>query len=52
MTMILYSMVWHPKFEVDGNVYIDNMYDCMVTKNECELIWKIMHVTIMANWMI
>ena len=28
-------------FEVDRKVYFNNIYDCMVTKNECDLIWKI-----------
>ena len=30
-------------FEVDRKVYFDNMYGCMLTKNECDLIWKIRH---------
>ena len=28
-------------FEVDRKVYFNNIYDCMLTKNECDLIWKI-----------
>ena len=30
-------------FEVDIKVYFSNIYDCMLTKNESDLIWKIMH---------
>ena len=30
-------------FEVDRNVYFNNIYDCMLTKNESDLIWKIRH---------
>ena len=30
-------------FEVDRKVYFNNIYDCMLTKNECDLIWKIRH---------
>ena len=30
-------------FEVDRKVYFNNIYDCMLTKNECDLIWKIVH---------
>ena len=30
-------------FEVDRKVYFNNIYDCMLTKNKCDLIWKIMH---------
>ena len=30
-------------FEVDRKVYFNNIYDCMLTKNECGLIWKIRH---------
>ena len=33
-------------FEVDRKVYFNNIYDCMLTKIECNLIWKIRHVTI------
>ena len=29
--------------EVDRKVYFNNIYDCMLTKNECDLIWKIKH---------
>ena len=28
-------------FEVDRKVYFNNIYDCMLTKNESDLIWKI-----------
>ena len=28
-------------FEVDRKVYFNNIYGCMLTKNECDLIWKI-----------
>ena len=31
------------RFEVDRKVYFDNIYHCMLTKNECDLIWKMMH---------
>ena len=30
-------------FEVDRKVYFNNIYDCMLTKNESDLIWKIRH---------
>ena len=30
-------------FEVDRKVYFNNIYDCMLTKNESDLIWKISH---------
>ena len=30
-------------FEVDRKVYFNNIYDCMLSKNQCDLIWKIMH---------
>ena len=30
-------------FEVDRKVYFNNIYDCMLTKIECDLIWKIRH---------
>ena len=30
-------------FELDRKVYFNNIYDCMLTKNECDLIWKIRH---------
>ena len=30
-------------FEVDRKVYFNNIYDCMLTKNESDLIWKINH---------
>ena len=33
-------------FEVDRKVYFKNIYDCMLTKNECDLLWIIMHGTI------
>ena len=29
--------------EVDRKVYFNNIYDCMLTKNESDLIWKIRH---------
>ena len=32
--------------EVDRKVYFNNIYDCMLTKNKCNLIWKIRHVAI------
>ena len=28
---------------VDKKVYFNNIYDCRLTKNECDLIWKILH---------
>ena len=30
-------------FEVARKVYFDNIYDCMLTKNDCNLICKIRH---------
>ena len=36
------------KFEVDRKVCFDNIYDCMLTKNECDLIWKLMHGAILT----
>ena len=30
-------------FKVDRKVYFDNIYDCMLTKTECDFIWKIRH---------
>ena len=30
-------------FEVDRKVYFNNIYDCRLTKNESDLIWKIRH---------
>ena len=30
-------------FVVNRKVYFDNIYDCMLTKKECDLIWKIRH---------
>ena len=30
-------------FEVDRKVYFNNIYDCILTKNESDLIWKIRH---------
>ena len=33
-------------FEVDRKVDFDHIYDCMLTKNEYDLIWKIMHSAI------
>ena len=30
-------------FEVDRKVYFNNIFDCMLTKNKCDLIWKIRH---------
>ena len=30
-------------FEIDRKVYFNNIYDCMLTNNECDLIWKIRH---------
>ena len=30
-------------FEVVRKVYFNNIYDCMLTKNESDLIWKIRH---------
>ena len=30
-------------FEVDRKVYFNNIYDCMLTKNSCGLLWKIRH---------
>ena len=30
-------------FEIDREVYFTNIYDCVLTKNECDLIWKIRH---------
>ena len=30
-------------FEVDRKVYFNNIYDCMLTKNESDLIWKKRH---------
>ena len=27
-------------------IFYDNIYDCMLRKNECDLIWKIRHVAI------
>ena len=37
--------VWYDilNFEVDRKVYFNKIYDCMLTKNECDLIWKILH---------
>ena len=28
-------------FEVDRKIYFNNIYDCMLTKNESDLLWKI-----------
>ena len=37
-------MVWSLlNFEVDRKVYFENIYNCMLTKYECDLIWKIMY---------
>ena len=36
-------------FEVDRKVYINNNYDCMLTKNECDLKWKIMQGAIATD---
>ena len=30
-------------FEVDRKVYFNNIYDCILTKTEYDLIWKIRH---------
>ena len=30
-------------FEVGRKTYFNNIYVCMLTKNECDLIWKISH---------
>ena len=30
-------------FEVDRKVYFNYIHDCMLTKNEIDLIWKIRH---------
>ena len=30
-------------FDVDDKCYFSNVYNCMLAKNECDLIWKIMH---------
>ena len=30
-------------FEVDRKVYFNNIYDCILKKNERDLIWKIRH---------
>ena len=30
-------------FEVDRKTYFNNIYDCMLMKNECDLIWKLRH---------
>ena len=30
-------------FEVDRKLYFNNIYDCILTKNESDLIWKIRH---------
>ena len=32
--------VWYDilKLEVDRKMYFNNIYDCMLTKNECDLI--------------
>ena len=40
-----YNVVLHIvfNFEVDRKVYFNNIYDCMLTKNVNDLIWKIMH---------
>ena len=40
-----YPRVWCDilNFEVDRNVYFNNIYDCMLTENESDLIWKIRH---------
>ena len=32
-----------PNFEVDRKVYFINIYDCILTKNESDLIWKLRH---------
>ena len=34
------------KFEVDRNVYFNDIHDCMLTKNERGFIWKIRHSAI------
>ena len=53
-------------FAVDRKLYFNNIYDCMLTKNECDLILKTRHgaiptgvnirilliVTIVVNWTI
>ena len=31
-------------FDVDRKVYFNSIYECMLTKNECDLIWKISQV--------
>ena len=37
--------VWYNilNFEVDRKVYFNTIYDCVLTKNEYDLIWKIRH---------
>ena len=35
--------------EVDRKVYFNNIYDCTLAKNECDLIWKIMHGAILTG---
>ena len=37
------SRVWCDILNFDRKYYFSNIYDCMVTKNECELIWKILY---------
>ena len=39
--------VWN--FEVDRKVYFNNIYDCMLTKNGRDLIWKIRHGAILTG---
>ena len=35
--------VWCDILNFDRKVYFNNIYDCMLTKNECDFIWKVRH---------